>query len=459
MLSEGGMGSIWVADHLTLGTQVAVKFIASELVENSAMLARFQLEATSAAQIKSPHVVQMFDHGVTAEGQPYIVMELLHGEDLDRRIERLGRLPLAETALVVRHTCKALGAAHKLRLVHRDIKPANLFVLETEGELFIKVLDFGIAKRRPDGGDLTGVTNTGAMVGTPHFMSPEQVTSARHVDASADLWAVAVVAYSCLLGRRPFEGETVGALCIAIHAGRYLAPTLVDSTLPPALDAWFARALAREPGERFASAKELADTFAASLPADARGVAPAPVGSMRERLSSMPTVVEPAGTSSRPSGGVPATSAPQTLGGASVKTDPGKKRSRAIVGAALAVAVVAGGTAWLAMARRAPPEPGPAASSHGPGLASASAPTPASAPVATEVAAASAAVSLTPIATVASPPTSTVTPTPTATAGQTLPAATPAAPGHAAPHASHTPATTVTTPPPTPTPTVKDRGF
>jgi serine/threonine-protein kinase len=437
MLSEGGMGSIWVADHLTLGTQVAVKFIASDLVENSGMLARFQLEATSAAQIKSPHVVQVFDHGVTDEGQPYIVMELLHGEDLDMRIERLGKLSLAETALVMRHACKALSAAHKLRLVHRDIKPANLFVVETDGELFVKVLDFGIAKRRADSGDVTGVTNTGAMVGTPHFMSPEQVTSSRHADPSADLWAVAVVAYNCLLGRRPFEGETVGALCIAIHAGRFLLPSEIAPTLPPALDAWFERALARDPAARFTSAKELSDTFAACLPASARSMRPEPVSSTGRSRSTAPTLAAQGqgGVQGLGSAAVPARSVPQTLGGAAVKTDPGKTRSRALAGAALVIAALGGVTVWLAIPRGVGSAPAAASVAISAVPASASEP-------ATASATASEAATGTAIATATTATTTTTTTT--------------ATPLHTAPHASHTPATSVTPPAP---PIPKDRGF
>jgi serine/threonine protein kinase len=450
MLSEGGMGSIWVAEHLTLGTQVAVKFIASELVENAAMLARFQLEATSAAQIKSPHVVQMFDHGVTDEGQPYIVMELLHGEDLDQRIERKGKLAPAETALVVQHACKALGAAHKLRVVHRDIKPANLFVLETDGEIFVKVLDFGIAKRRSDSVEVTGVTNTGAMVGTPHYMSPEQVTSARHVDASADLWAVAVVAYNCLLGRRPFEGETVGALCIAIHAGRFLAPTQVDPTRPPALDAWFARALARDPADRFPSARELSDSFAACLSGGARSPQPEPGTSVpaRERLSSAPTLAERSVPPPSAAGSsVSVRSAPQTLGGASVKTDPGKTRSRTLVGAAVLLAAIGGVTVWLGVAR----------SGREPAAASTTVPVTGTAPA-----------SVAPSPTVVSPDTTTtmvpetatLSPPPTPPTAASTGARTPpnaATAVHPAPRASHAPAPPGPTPPSSPTP--KDRGF
>src|SRR5262249_44988052 len=157
------------------------------------------------AQIKSPHVAQVFDHGVTADGAPYIVMELLDGEDLKQRVRRLGPLPPAEVARIISQAASALGRAHRLGIVHRDIKPDNLVSLDIEGELFVKVLDFGVAKGAL-GGNLA-MTSTGSVVGTPMYMSPEQILSAKHVDFRADLWALSVVAYFALTGHTPFAGE------------------------------------------------------------------------------------------------------------------------------------------------------------------------------------------------------------------------------------------------------------
>jgi len=259
LLGQGGMGSVWAAEHLALQTHVAVKFMSPVFVENPALVARFTREATSAAQIKSPHVVQILDYGVSLEGLPYIVMELLEGEDLGRHLKRLGPMPVAEVAVIVTQVAKALAKAHAIGIVHRDIKPDNIFLIDADGDVFVKVLDFGIAKQQQDIN--SGMTSTGSTVGTPFYMSPEQLLSAKHVDHRSDLWSLAVVAYRVLTGKLPFRGETLGALSVAVHQGVFAMPSTHRKDLPPAIDAWFARALNRDPAMRFDAAKTLAEEF------------------------------------------------------------------------------------------------------------------------------------------------------------------------------------------------------
>jgi serine/threonine-protein kinase len=265
-LGEGGMGSVWVAEHLSLRTSVVVKFMAKELVDSPDAIARFSREAAAASQVKSPHVVQMLDHGFIDGGAPYIVMELLEGKDLERHIkEGGGKLPPREVVAIVLQLARALGKAHERGIVHRDIKPSNVFLLDAGGgELFVKLLDFGIAK-----GSSLGIqgstTRSGTFVGSPFYMSPEQVVGAKDVDFRSDLWSLGVLAFEALTGQKPFVAETLGALALKIHRDPLPMPTTFSNELPAAIDAWFTRACAREPGERFASARETAESLAAAL--------------------------------------------------------------------------------------------------------------------------------------------------------------------------------------------------
>ena len=258
-LGSGGMGSVWLARHLTLDTEVAVKFIAEQEREER-LLERFRREASLAARLKSPHVVQMFDHGLAGDGDaPYIVMELLRGESLAQRLARTQRLTPREVVLLVSQVAKVLREAHALGIVHRDLKPTNLFLLDSGYELFVKVLDFGIAKHRAS--EPSTLTDSLTLVGTPQYMSPEALMSSRDVDHRADLWALSVVAYQCLTGEVPFRGETLSSLTIAIHEGFFAPPSSLERALTPDIDAWFKVALCRKIEQRPASASELAASF------------------------------------------------------------------------------------------------------------------------------------------------------------------------------------------------------
>jgi serine/threonine-protein kinase len=261
------MGSVWLADHLALHTQVVVKFMSTELSKNADAVARFAREASAAAQVKSPHVVQMLDHGVTPDNLPYIVMELLEGRELSKYMEERRVLPPEEVAAIVTQMSKALRRAHERRIVHRDIKPDNIFMCDVGGgDLFIKLLDFGIAKSG-DGQSLTGGsgTRTGAMIGTPYYMSPEQLVGAKEIDHRSDLWSLAVVAFQALTGSLPFMAETIAGLAVAIHGGAPPLPSKYNPALNPGIDAWFLRACARDPAARFPSATEMASALESAV--------------------------------------------------------------------------------------------------------------------------------------------------------------------------------------------------
>ncbi len=262
-IAQGAMGSVWVAYHWRLQTRVAVKFVSDRLSEGTEeALARLEREASAAAQIKSPHVVQTFDSGVTSAGAPFIVMELLEGETLGERIQRAGPLDLEVAATVITQVARAVGAAHDAGIVHRDIKPDNVFLCETDDGLFCKVLDFGIAKQTklPAMG---GLTTEGKLVGTPEYMAPEQVLEEGEADFRSDLWAFGVLMYKSLTGELPFSGKTLGQLCLNLVGSRPRPPSLLRPSLPSWVDLWAERVLNRDPFKRFSSAKEMATAFAA----------------------------------------------------------------------------------------------------------------------------------------------------------------------------------------------------
>ncbi len=268
-LGAGGMGSIWRPHHLVLAAPVAVKLIDREHVPDEETLGRFMREAQSAATLRSPHVVQILDYGVD-DKLPFIVMELLDGENLAQRLRRLGRLASADTARIVTHIGRAMARAHEASIVHRDLKPENVFLIRNEDEEIAKVLDFGVAKVSVGALGEDGTrTRTGSILGTPYYMSPEQAQGNKTVDHRSDLWSLGVIAFECLTGKRPFYSDGLGDLVLQICIRDIPVPSEVSS-VPVGFDAWFARAVARDPEARFQSARELTDALREVLEGEAR---------------------------------------------------------------------------------------------------------------------------------------------------------------------------------------------
>jgi eukaryotic-like serine/threonine-protein kinase len=319
------MGSVWLADHLRLQSQVAVKFMAPAVADDEVSVRRFKQEARAAAEIRSPNVVQVFDNGTTEDGMLYIVMELLEGLSLDKRVREHGVLSPTAVASVVVQACKALAKAHERGILHRDIKPANVFLLDPNGEMFVKLLDFGVAKF--SGEEATNMTAAGNMVGTPAFMSPEQLFHGREVDHRGDLWSVAVVAYYALTGKRPFLGKTLGELCVSIKRGEYAPPSSFKTGLTPELDAWFERAFHDHLERRFQSAKEMAQEIEMAC-----GVSSV-MGSTPSAVAPVPLLQTFPGTS--------------VTSQSSLALPPERKRWPIVVAAAAVVAIGIGGTAVL----------------------------------------------------------------------------------------------------------------
>jgi serine/threonine-protein kinase len=260
LLGEGGMGSIWVAFDKKLERDVAVKVISPTLMNSLSSIRRFQREARIAARVRHPHVVQMLDFGLIDETIPYLVMELLQGESLEACLEREGVLAPSACALLVDQVAQALHAAHGEGIIHRDIKPANVFLVDSTYDLFAKIVDFGIAKPKTSG-ETTAVTRAGTLVGTPTYMSPEQLLRAAEPTPHTDLWGLSVVAYECLTGYVPFDADTVAALGMVLGKGDFVAPSAQREGLPAELDAFFARALSLDPDERFQDPLDFAQAF------------------------------------------------------------------------------------------------------------------------------------------------------------------------------------------------------
>ncbi|MDQ2646464.1 MAG: serine/threonine protein kinase, partial [Myxococcota bacterium] len=286
-LEAGGMGTIWRAEHLVLQAPVAVKLIDRQAMPDEDTVDRFLREAKSAAALRSPHVVQILDYGMD-EGSPFIVMELLEGENLAQRLRRIGRLQPAETAKIATQVGRAMTRAHEAGIVHRDLKPENVFLVHNADEEIAKVLDFGVAKVDSGGLVVEGArTRTGSILGTPYYMSPEQAQGNKTVDARSDLWSLGVIVFECLTGRRPFHSDGLGDLVLQICVRDITVPSTV-AEVPPGFDAWFARAVERDPDKRFQTAREMTDALREALGiADPRdGLTPPPESAMSMPVSS-----------------------------------------------------------------------------------------------------------------------------------------------------------------------------
>jgi serine/threonine protein kinase len=264
-LGEGGMGEVFIGEHQMLGRRAAVKVLRPEFSHRQDIVARFFNEARAATQISDPGIVQIFDFGQAQDGSAYIVMELLDGETMDRRMVRQQVLPIPEALRLVRQVASSLATAHSRGIVHRDLKPENIFIVrdpEVAGGERTKILDFGIAKLY---GDQQVKTHTSAVMGTPTYMSPEQCRGSGQVDHRADIYSLGCVLYLLVTGRMVFEAEGTGDL-IAMHLREQpIPPSAKAQWVPAALDRLILRCLAKNPGERFQTGTELASAITSLL--------------------------------------------------------------------------------------------------------------------------------------------------------------------------------------------------
>jgi serine/threonine-protein kinase len=264
VLGEGGMGVVVAATHIHLDQKVAIKFLLPEALLIDEVVSRFAREARAAAKVQSEHVARVIDVSTLESGSPYMVMEYLEGEDLAGALERAGRLPVGEAVDYLLQACEALAEAHAVGIVHRDLKPANLFLAKRADKTsIVKVLDFGISKATNAVGAMSdGVeTKTSSLMGSPFYMSPEQLTSVKTVDARSDIWALGVILYELTTGLTPFYAETMPEIVAAILSAAPKPVREVEPSIPQTVADIIHRCLLRDPKARFANVGELANAL------------------------------------------------------------------------------------------------------------------------------------------------------------------------------------------------------
>jgi len=283
LLGRGGMGAVFQATNTAIGKRVALKFLYRDAARDRDAVIRFQREAESASAAESAHIVQIFDSGSTEDGLPFLVMELLKGEDLRGRLRREGKLPLAEVVHIAGQVARALKSAHAAGIVHRDLKPDNVFLCERDDEpMFVKLVDFGISKVAHRGANADTLTHRGVVLGTAFYMSPEQAKAERDIDGRTDLFSLGAIMYEALAGRPPHEGTAYEAVLIDICTRdaddvREYAPNV-----PEPIAKVLSRALARDRNDRFGDAQEMYDALVAAAPSLLK---PSPLSGSGPRLA------------------------------------------------------------------------------------------------------------------------------------------------------------------------------
>ena len=284
VIGMGGMGVVLAAQHVTLGQRVAVKLLLPHVAKLPEAAKRFLREARASTNLRSEHVARVLDVGTQDNGAPYMVMEYLEGKDLHQLASSQSFLPIAASVDYVLQAAEALAEAHTLGIVHRDLKPANLFLTtHADGSGLVKVLDFGISKATLPGE--SGITATDAVLGSPGYMSPEQIRSAKHVDQRADIWGIGVSLYELLTGQPPFDGASVAAVSVQIVLETPKLAHELRPDVPEGLSRVVARCLEKDPAKRYPNMAELA---AALLPFGPTGSAAAVERVRRIGRGSMP---------------------------------------------------------------------------------------------------------------------------------------------------------------------------
>jgi serine/threonine-protein kinase len=382
-LGSGGMGMVVLVEHMELGQRMAIKLMTPGVSHDPQSITRFLREARAAAGIHSEHVVRIFDVGTLDVGSPYMVMELLRGEDLAQLLTTVDRLPIHEAVDYVLQACHAIAEAHAMGIVHRDLKPSNLFLTRrSDGTALVKVLDFGISKAmnpEKDGQFAANLTATSAIMGSPLYMSPEQVRNAKQVDARADIWSLGVILHELLTGTPAFNADTLPGICAAIIADDVPPLRSLRPEAPVELEAIVAKCLEKSVNSRFQTVRELMAALKSFASTDLRlgsksvastmqsnknpKVEGAEPSSRRSRSRDRSTDAPPSPGAKAPSGrrAVPASVFERSAAPvASTPTmrPPGTARGNGrTIAIAAAVIAAAGAVAVVALRRPAPPQP------------------------------------------------------------------------------------------------------